>query len=555
MASLNKMLTDFSAYINGETNDTDSNDSNNLLNKFIELLAPLKKLIETNKVTKSIAILTLLFVSRYPYYFFYRKYYNLPPGSNGYPVFGTLLQRVGNHQWRIHVANKYGAITFSPLIGGISTITLNSSKLVKEIMPQTNFLNRRDWLSEKSYLRKQERISVWSAGSPPKMPFILVNGKDWTNRRKHSQATLFRTMTNAYVNKVVYESIDVTLEPFLNDIINKNDVWYPRQMCKWLAFNTIYHTMFGEQIKRDSELYHNMVSDVNDTFKYAMYDAVSNRIPFLEYFTVSTRKKVEQVRIRRNETIEKLIQKRIQNTSKNEEKTFIDYTHQLVIDGKISKQDEIADTMILFAAGTDTTSATLDFGIVLIAKHTEIQQLVRNELLSIMKNENGKFNVKFVHKCPLFRALVHEILRISSVVFSGVARCSFKDISVTVDGKKYFIPKNTPIGTNVDYIHLYNKKGENWKNIDQDKIFLENFLSDDKSRFVANPSHISFGVGRRDCVGRGLAKKEIHIILGYLLMNYKITLNKHIDNILDHRKPTLATMFVDPPIGVKLKQI
>ena len=38
----------------------------------------------------------------------------------------------------------------------------------------------------------------------------------------------------------------------------------------------------------------------------------------------------------------------------------------------------------LFMAGTETTSNTLDSATVLIVKHIEIQEKVRNELLNVM---------------------------------------------------------------------------------------------------------------------------------------------------------------------------
>ena len=53
---------------------------------------------------------------------------------------------------------------------------------------------------------------------------------------------------------------------------------------------------------------------------------------------------------------------------------------------------------------------------------------------------------------------------------------------------------------NTEYIHNYNKTHVSWKYIDGDKIFLENWLSEDK-RFVVNEYFIGFGVGRRDCLG------------------------------------------------------
>ena len=100
-----------------------------------------------------------------------------------------------------------------------------------------------------------------------------------------------------------------------------------------------------------------------------------------------------------------------------------------------------------------------------------------------------------------------------------------------------------------------NGKNENWFGSDGDKLILENFLSDDKTRFVLNESFVSFGVGRRDCVGRQLAMKEIQIMLGYLLINYQLKLYKPIDNIVLRRKNNGATFFPFPPIGVIVTKI
>ena len=108
--------------------------------------------------------------------------------------------------------------------------------------------------------------------------------------------------------------------------------------------------------------------------------------------------------------------------------------------------------------------------------------------------------------------------------------------------------------TNTNYIHLLNGKHENWKEIDKDKIFLSNWLSDD-GRFVMNQSFVGFGVGRRDCIGRQLAMKELQYILGFLLMKYKFRLNKEINNILDHRKKNYAVIYIEPSIGVKVEKL
>ncbi len=79
--------------------------------------------------------------------------------------------------------------------------------------------------------------------------------------------------------------------------------------------------------------------------------------PFLRWVK-SFAKPLQICRKRRNEAVEKLIHDRVSLRDKKEE-TYIDLTHQLVVEGEMTKYEEIADTMVLFIAGTDTTSITL----------------------------------------------------------------------------------------------------------------------------------------------------------------------------------------------------
>ena len=188
--------------------------------------------------------------------------------------------------------------------------------------------------------------------------------------------------------------------------------------------------------------------------------------------------KLDKIKERRDGNMLELVNKRLKSKDKKE-KSYIDYTHELVTKGELTQDEEIADIFVFFAAGMDTTSSTLSFGVALLAKYQNIQDKIRKELFDIMGKE---YNLKFANKVPLLRAAVHEILRISSVVYSGVAHKSFKDYWIELDdGARYKVPKNTQIHTNIDYIHIYGKgKDEHWKRTNGDEIILENFLTEDE---------------------------------------------------------------------------
>ena len=74
-----------------------------------------------------------------------------------------------------------------------------------------------------------------------------------------------------------------------------------------------------------------------------------------------------------------------------------------------------------------------------------------------------------------------------------------------------YIIINSGTVPNLDFIHIDGGDNENWKKTNRDKMYLENFLTEDDDgelRFVVNESLISFGVGRRDCVGRRLYNRD-----------------------------------------------
>ena len=311
----------------------------------------------------------------------------------------------------------------------------------------------------------------------------------------------------------------------------------------------MYHTIFGKQGDRRSNIYKELIDDGADTFNLTGINALLGSRPvifqWLKYLPMAQRSM--NVRNRRNANIIKLVKMRLENKKNNDDgiETYVDYMNDLVEQGKMTYDELISDLYFLFIAATDTTSTTLDFGIALAAKYGEIQDMVRKELLDVMKD--GQFELKMVHSCPLFRAFVYEVLRISSAAYTGVQHCVTEDTYVTCKVKEYKIPKQTFILTDMNYIHHYNSSDSSTRDesIDGDKIVLKNWLNDD-GRFVMNESFVGFGVGRRDCVGRQLAMKEVQYILGYLLMKYKFTLEDpdSVGDLCTRKEGTLAVVFL-----------
>ena len=61
---------------------------------------------------------------------------------------------------------------------------------------------------------------------------------------------------------------------------------------------------------------------------------------------------------------------------------------------------------------------------------------------------------------------------------------------------------------------------------------LEYWL-DDNNKFKMNENFITFGVGKRDCVGRSLAMKSIYSVFGLLITKYKFKTKYNNPNDMD----------------------
>ncbi|KAJ6651970.1 hypothetical protein lerEdw1_015867, partial [Lerista edwardsae] len=90
----------------------------------------------------------------------------------------------------------------------------------------------------------------------------------------------------------------------------------------------------------------------------------------------------------------------------------------------------------LFAAGTETTASTLEWALLLMASHPDIQDKVQKEMEDIF----GSSQIIHYHdrtKLPYTNAVIHEIMRSKYVLLVGIPRLTAEDVNLL----GYSIPK------------------------------------------------------------------------------------------------------------------
>jgi len=163
--------------------------------------------------------------------------------------------------------------------------------------------------------------------------------------------------------------------------------------------------------------------------------------------------------------------------------------------GLLNQRGMMADVM---QAGTDTTSITMSWCMLFMAKYPNIQRKVQAEL----DDKIGRSRLPCWDdraNTPYVEAFLHEIQRIGDIVPNGVPHSTRAEIH----HKGYVIPKHTVILVFLSAILKDETKFPNPTKFDP-----ERFMEDGK--FKPSPYVIPFGLGKRRCLGETLARIELY---------------------------------------------
>ncbi|GMN49201.1 hypothetical protein TIFTF001_018370 [Ficus carica] len=164
---------------------------------------------------------------------------------------------------------------------------------------------------------------------------------------------------------------------------------------------------------------------------------------------------------------------------------------------KQSREDEQLDRttiehllLDLFAGGTETTSATLEWSIAELLKAPEVMSRAQAELEQVIGKGN-QVKESDISQLPYLQAIIKEIFRLHPTIPLLLPRKAEKDVEIF----GYTIPKGAQMLVNV------------WA-ISRDSTIWE------------NPNEFKPESGRRICPGMPLAIRMLHLMLGSLLHTF-----------------------------------
>lgn len=180
-----------------------------------------------------------------------------------------------------------------------------------------------------------------------------------------------------------------------------------------------------------------------------------------------------------------------------------------IVNDKEYKDDEerVRDIVVYFAGGYDTTSYTISWILLELAKHPETQTWLRQEM--------KKHAPEKVRDCVALKHCIREGMRLHPVAAIGGLRRTVGDIPLN-DGS--VIPSGSITMT---MTLAMQRDGDVFEQPDE---FLPRRWEAATDKM--NKNWLSFGTGRRACIGQALAQAELLMVVQKLVADYEWTVEE-----------------------------
>ncbi|XP_022737423.1 geraniol 8-hydroxylase-like isoform X1 [Durio zibethinus] len=407
---------------------------------------------------------------------------NLPPGPRRLPIFGNLFD-LGDkpHKSLAKLAETHGPV-MSLKLGSLITVVVSTEKTAKEVLQKHDLtFSNRTIIDAVRACRHNEVGLPWIPVSPL-----------WRNLRKVCTMHLFSSQklyANQYLRRKKIQELTANIKKSCHtDLVDPNSP-LAREFRK---------TMWG-------------------IVKLAGKPNLADYFPIL--------RKIDPLGVRSKMTIHfdkmldlfgKMFDERLQSRKAQGSTASSDMLDALVdniIEGDSEELNKTHVThllLVLFVAGTDTTSSTLEWAMAELLRNPQVLSKAKQELKQAVGKGNPVQESDII-RLPYLQAIIKETFRMHPAAPLLVPRRAGANAEIC----GFTVPEGAQVFVNAWAI---GRDPSIWEN--PSAFMPERFLGSDidvKGRdFVLIP----FGAGRRICPGLPLANRMLHLMLGSLIHSF-----------------------------------
>ncbi|XP_063195268.1 cytochrome P450 2C9-like [Chroicocephalus ridibundus] len=453
----------------------------------------------------------------------------MPPGPAPLPILGNLLQVKPKDLATTlqKLSEEYGPV-FTVHLGSDPVVVLHGHDVVKEAL-----VDRADEFAARGHMPIGDRANNG-------LGIIFSNNQEWLQVRRFALSTL---RNFGMGKRSIEERIQEESEHLLEEINKtKGTPFDPTFTLSCAVSNVICSIVFGRRYDYKDKKFLALMNNMNNIFEMMnsywgqLYQMFSNILDYLpgphnKIFTEFDALKAfvaEEVKIHQATLDPSSPQDFIDCflTKMQEEKEHPNSSFHM--------KNLITSAFDLFIGGTETTSTTVRYGLLLLLKYPKIQEKVQEEIDRVV-GRSRKPCVADRTQMPYTDAVVHEIQRFISLVPLSVPRAVTKDLCF----REYVIPKGTTIFPVLTSVLHDSKEFPNPNEFNPGHFLNEN------GTFRKSEFFMPFSAGKRICPGESLARMEIFLLMAIILQNF--TLKPVVDPQELSITPTLSGTANVPP--------
>ena len=352
------------------------------------------------------------------------------------------------------------------------------------------------------------------------------SGPQWQETRSTSMSIMRElSMGKDVLNERIQEEIGFLIQRLANRTAEPTDVWHHVHLS---VANVICSILIGRRFTYDDERFREVLQDIGQLGVCAKEMAAINYMPVLRHLpgdmlkTGPLRKAVGGLKEFSEFFCHNVDRQDVEgSTATAERASFVSVykrrqRQQVVSDGAVPLDDQnLSKTVMdLIGAGTEAVSATIAWCLLYLIHHPDVQTRIQQEL-DIVIGHGRRPCMSDNLKLPYLAAVIKETQRLASINPFSIMRATSKDVEVN----GFTIPRGTSVIPNLDSVL---SDPDIWGQ-DADQFRPDRFLNPDGT-VRHREEFIPFSVGRRACLGVGLAQMELFLFLASMLQRFQFVI-------------------------------